>query len=262
LQAATAPAIKKATVREETESFMAKDILFSERRDEVRDFDFGKDTAVVFDDMLGRSVPYYGEMQRMIAEISADYAIDGSQIYDLGCATCNAFFELDRTVPKNVRLVGVDFSNEMLDQAREKLSQRGFQRDYQLICADLNDEIEIYDASVVIMNLTLQFIRPVRRDRIMRKIATGMTPGGCLLVVEKVLSKDSKINRSFIKYYYDFKQRNGYSQMEIAQKREALENILIPYRLEDNYELFLNSGFSACDVFFKWYNFCGIIAVK
>ena len=125
---------------------MAKDVLFSERRDEVRDFDFGKDTAVVFDDMLGRSVPYYREMQQMIAEISADYAIDGSQIYDLGCSTCNAFFELDRTVPKNVRLVGVDFSNEMLDQAREKLSQRDFQRDYQLICADLNDEIQISDA--------------------------------------------------------------------------------------------------------------------
>jgi tRNA (cmo5U34)-methyltransferase len=228
---------------------MAKDILFSERRDEVRDFDFGKDTAVVFDDMLDRSVPYYAEMQRMIAEISADYATDGTRIYDLGCATCNAFFALDRTVSKNVSFVGVDFSNEMLDQAREKISQRGFQRDYQLICADL-------------MNLTLQFIRPVRRDRIMRNIAKGMIPGGCLLVVEKVLSKDSKVNRSFIKYYYDFKHRNGYSQMEIAQKREALENILIPYRLEDNYELFLNSGFSACDIFFKWYNFCGIIAVK
>jgi tRNA (cmo5U34)-methyltransferase len=95
-----------------------------------------------------------------------------------------------------------------------------------------------------------------------RNIARGMVPGGCLLVVEKVLSKDSKINRSFIKYYYDFKQRNGYSEMEIAQKREALENVLIPYRLEENYELFLSSGFSYCDVFFKWYNFCGIIAVK
>ena len=161
-----------------------------------------------------------------------------------------------------MRFVGVDFSKEMLDQAREKIAQRGMQREYQLVCADLNDEIEISNASVVIMNLTLQFIRPIRRDRIMKNIAKGMIPGGCLLVVEKVLSRDSKVNRSFIKYYYDFKQRNGYSQMEIAQKREALENVLIPYRLEDNYELFLNSGFSFCDVFFKWYNFCGIIAVK
>ena len=241
---------------------MAKDKLFSEPRGEVRDFDFGKDTAVVFDDMLSRSVPYYSEMQRMISEISADYALEGTQVYDLGCATCNAFFELDRVLPKSVKFVGVDFSNEMLDQAREKIAQNGMKRDHELICADLNDDMKINNASVVIMNLTLQFIRPVRRHRVMSNIAQGMVPGGCLLVVEKVLSKDSKVNRSFIKYYYDFKQRNGYSEMEISQKREALENVLIPYRLEENYELFLNSGFSFCDVFFKWYNFCGIIAVK
>ena len=241
---------------------MAKDTLFSERREDVKDFDFGKDTAVVFDDMLNRSVPYYTEMQRMIAEMSVDYAIDGTRVYDLGCATCNAFIELDCVLPKTVKFVGVDFSKEMLEQAREKIAQHGLKREHELICADLNDDIKLENASVVIMNLTLQFIRPVRRHRVMSNIARGMVPGGCMLVVEKVLSRDSKINRSFIKYYYDFKQRNGYSEMEISQKREALENVLIPYRLEENYELFLNSGFSFCDVFFKWYNFCGIIAVK
>jgi tRNA (cmo5U34)-methyltransferase len=240
----------------------AKDRLFSEKLDEISDFDFGKDTAVVFDDMLSRSVPYYAEIQRMIGEIAADYAVEGTRVYDLGCATCNALFELDPILPKDVKFVGVDFSEEMLDQARHKIAERGIKRDHELICADLNDEIEITKASVVIFNLTLQFIRPVRRQRVIRNIATGMLPGGCLLVVEKVLSKDSKVNRSFIKYYYAFKERNGYSKMEIAQKREALENILIPYRLEDNYELFINSGFSLCDVFFKWYNFCGMIAIK
>ena len=240
----------------------AKDKLFSEKRDEISDFDFGRDTAVVFDDMLNRSVPFYAEIQRMIGEIAVDHAVDGSRIYDLGCATCNALFELDRSLPNDVKFVGVDFSSEMLEQARQKIAQHGIQRDYELICADLNDDIEITNASVVIMNLTLQFVRPIRRQRIMSNIARGMLPGSCLLVVEKVLSKDSKINRSFIKYYYAFKERNGYSKMEIAQKREALENILIPYRLEDNYELFIDSGFSYCDVFFKWYNFCGIIALK
>lgn len=150
----------------------------------------------------------------------------------------------------------------MLDRARDKIAQRGIKRDHELICADLNEDIEFKNASVVILNLTLQFIRPVRRHRIISNIAKGMITGGCLLVVEKVLSKDPKINRSFIKYYYDFKQRNGYSQLEIAQKREALENVLVPYRLEEDYELFLNSGFSFCDLFFKWYNFCGMIATK
>jgi tRNA (cmo5U34)-methyltransferase len=241
---------------------MAKDRLFSEKRDEVRDFDFGRDTAVVFDDMLNRSVPFYSEMQRMIGQISADYVIDDTRVYDLGCATCNTFFELDLVLPKDVKFVGVDFSKEMLEQAREKFAAKSFDRKLELVCADLNEEVEVKNASVVIMNLTLQFIRPLRRHIVISNIARGMIRGGCLLLVEKVLSKDSKINRSFIKYYYDFKQSNGYSEMEIAQKREALENILIPYRLEENYELLLSSGFSFCDVFFKWYNFCGIIAVK
>lgn len=241
---------------------MTRDTLFSERREEIRDFDFGRDTAVVFDDMLVRSVPFYEEIQRMIGELAAEYAVPGTQLYDLGCATCNAFLQLDPTIPANVRFVGVDFSQEMLDQGREKLAGHQFKREYELIRADLNDDLEFTNASVAIMNLTLQFIRPVRRHRVMSQIAKGLQPGGCLLVVEKVLSKDSKINRSFIKFYYDFKQRNGYSQLEIAQKREALENVLIPYRLEENFELFLSSGFSFCDVFFKWYNFCGIIAVK
>jgi tRNA (cmo5U34)-methyltransferase len=239
-----------------------KDTLFSEKRQEVSDFDFGKDTAVVFDDMLDRSVPFYREMQRMIGEITTDYVLDGTNLYDLGCATCNAFIELDPILPKKVKFIGIDFSKDMLDRAREKIARTGTQRGHELICADLNDDIEITNASVVVMNLTLQFIRPVRRQRVMSNIAKGVLPGGCLLIVEKVLSKDSKINRSFIKYYYDFKQRNGYSEMEIAQKREALENVLIPYRLEEDYELFLNSGFSFADVFFKWYNFCGIVAVK
>lgn len=241
---------------------MAKDSLFGEKRGEISDFDFGQDTAAVFDDMLDRSVPYYTEVQRMIGEIAGDYAVDATQLYDLGCSTANALIQMDTILPAGVRYLGIDFSNEMLDRAREKIKQHNIKRNYELICADLNDDITLTNASIVILNLTLQFVRPVRRQRVMSNIANGMIPGGCLLVVEKVLSKDPKINRSFIKYYYEFKQRNGYSQLEIAQKREALENVLIPYRLEENFELFLSSGFSFCDVFFKWYNFCGMIAVK
>ena len=123
----------------------------------------------------------------------------------------------------------------------------------QLICAHLNELVSIENASAVIMNLTLQFIRPVRRAQVMKNIAAGVNKGGSLLVIEKVLSKDTQFNRSFIKYYYDLKRRNGYSDLEIAQKREALENVLIPYRLEENFELFLDSGFKECEGFFRWY---------
>ncbi len=110
--------------------------------------------------------------------------------------------------------------------------------------------------------LTLQFVRPLHRDRLIAEIFKGLNDNGCLILVEKVLGENSLFNRLFIKYYYDLKRRNGYSETEITQKREALENVLIPYQLQENRELLLRSGFRYVDVFFKWYNFCGIVAVK
>ncbi len=115
---------------------------------------------------------------------------------------------------------------------------------------------------MVVMVLTLQFIRPLHRDRLISSILQGLNENGCLVLVEKVLGEDSLFNRLFIKYYYDLKKRHGYSELEIAQKREALENVLIPYKLLENRELLMRVGFRHVDVFFKWYNFCGIVAVK
>ena len=240
----------------------AKDRVFARRRRFLKDFDFGKRTAAVFDDMLARSVPFYAEILRMLGEIAADFAVEGTNVYDLGCSTGNTFLVLDRVVPPGVRFVGVDSSREMLQRARVKLKEAKMKRAYQLVCADLNQGAKLTNASVAILNLTLQFIRPLRRQRLIRSIAGGLNPGGCLLLVEKVLSTHSTLNRLFINYYYAFKRRNGYSRIEIAQKREALENVLIPYRIEENAELLLHNGFSECDVFFKWYNFCGLIAIK
>lgn len=241
---------------------MTKDKLFRRRQRLIRDFTFGKQTAAVFDDMLTRSVPFYAELQRMISEITADVAVEGTNLYDLGCSTGTTLLLLDRVVPKDVHFIGVDASSEMLERARAKLTEHNVTRDYELVCGDLNRGVNVTNASVVILTLTLQFIRPLYRHQLMKQIASGMNEQGCLILVEKVLPRDSTLNRLFIKYYYAFKERQGYSKMEIAQKREALENVLVPYRLEENQELLLSSGFRECDVFFKWYNFCGIMALK
>jgi tRNA (cmo5U34)-methyltransferase len=115
---------------------------------------------------------------------------------------------------------------------------------------------------MVLMILTLQFIRPLHRDKLIGTILNGMNENGALILVEKLIGEHSLFNRLFIKYYYDLKKRNGYSELEIAQKREALENVLVPYKLMENREMLLRAGFRYCDVFFKWYNFSGIIAVK
>jgi tRNA (cmo5U34)-methyltransferase len=240
------------------------DRIFYEPRPRLDDFHFGKETAVVFDDMLERSVPYYDEIQRMVGELVADFAVDGKNIYDLGCSTATTFLNLARLLPEGVepRFIGVDSSPEMLEIAGKKLSEAGFARPFELRCGDLNRGVQIEEACVVLLVLTLQFIRPLRRLRLMREIHRGMTDEGCLILVEKVLGESSTFNRLYIKHYYEMKKRNGYSELEIAQKREALENVLIPYRLEENREMLQEAGFRTVDVFFKWYNFCGIVAMK
>lgn len=239
-----------------------QDLLFSRKRKLIQNFNFGKETTAVFDDMLSRSIPFYEEIQRMIREMAATFAVPGTNIYDLGCSTCNTFIGMNGSMPPDLNYIGLDSSQDMLDKAREKLISVGFNKNFELILCDLNKPIPIKNASVVILNLTLQFIRPLHRERMIQNIVQGMNEGGCLLLVEKVLSPNSTINRLFIKYYYDFKKKNGYSELEIAQKREALENVLIPYHFEENRELLLNNGFKSCDSFFRWYNFCGFLAIK
>jgi tRNA (cmo5U34)-methyltransferase len=115
---------------------------------------------------------------------------------------------------------------------------------------------------VVLLTWTLQFVRPLQRDQLIRSIYENLVPGGVLICVEKILTNSSDMNRFFIDFYYDFKRRNGYSEEEIVKKREALENVLIPYRIEENMELFRRNGFETVETFFQWYNFTGFLCVK
>jgi len=238
------------------------DQVYREQRDAVSDFRFDKTVATVFDDMVSRSVPFYGEMQRMVVEMSADFAQPGTSIYDLGCSSGTTFAALNPVIDPSVRFVGIDNSPDMLDKAREKFAELKFTREVELRVEDINVGCRIENASIVNLILTLQFIRPLRRERLIHDVYEGLKPRGALILIEKVLGEDSLFNRLFIDYYYEMKRRHGYSEMEISQKREALENVLIPYKLLENRELLLAAGFSSVDVFFKWYNFCGIIAVK
>jgi tRNA (cmo5U34)-methyltransferase len=238
------------------------DKVYREQRESIGDFRFDKSVATVFDDMVSRSVPFYDEIQRMVVEIAADYAEPHTSVYDLGCSSGTTLVALNPQVDNTVRFVGLDSSTAMLDKCREKFAAEKFDRPVNLVISELNDGVLVENASVVMLVLTLQFIRPLRREKLIADIYRGMRPNGCLIVVEKVLGEDSVFNRQFIKYYYDMKRRHGYSEMEISQKREALENVLIPYKLLENRELLLKSGFRAVDVFFKWYNFAGIVAIK
>jgi len=241
---------------------MGKDEVFREEIEQASDFKFGENVANVFDDMVNRSVPFYGEIQRMISELAADHAKQGTDVYDLGCSTGTTMIGMNTRVDREIRFIGIDDSQEMLDKCKSKLLQQGFSRPYELRCADLGQGASITNASVVVLCLTLQFVRPIYRDQVLKNIYDGLNPGGVLILVEKILAEESQFNRDFIDYYYDYKRRNHYSEMEISQKREALENVLVPYKLSENISLLRDRGFAHCEVFFKWYNFAGLIALK
>ena len=244
-----------------------------ENRDEVfaagdqrgSDFVFNEEVASVFDDMLVRSVPFYLEQQRIIQEAAQKFWIEGTNVYDLGCSTGTTLIALANALGPKARLIGYDNSRPMLDRARSNAIEAGVSERIELEFADLNkdlSDVPLDNASVVTLCWTLQFVRPLQRDRLVRSIYKGLVDGGALLVTEKTLTNDSAMNRFFIEFYYDFKRRNGYSDQEIMRKREALENVLVPYRVDENIDMYKRAGFRIVETFFQWYNFVGFLSVK
>ena len=241
---------------------MSTDQLFRTPFEKSSDFKFDKNVVNVFDDMVLRSVPFYLEFQRMITEIANDYAKPETSLYDLGCSTGTTFLALDTVIDPSIKFVGFDNSQEMLDKCRVNLGNNGVTRSLELIEADLNKSVKIENASTAVLCLTLQFVRPMNRQKLIQSIYDQLNPGGAIILIEKVLAESTEFNRQFIKYYYDLKRRNNYDEMEISQKREMLENVLIPYKVSENIEMLAEAGFNSCETFFKWHNFAGMVALK
>jgi tRNA (cmo5U34)-methyltransferase len=215
--------------------------------------------------MLTRSVPFYLEQQSILQEAAQKFYIPGTRVYDLGCSTATTLMSLGKSLDSSARLVGYDNSEPMLERARKNVEHAGQADRIELKFADLNgdlSQVPLENASVVTMAWTLQFIRPLRRDAVIQWINRGLVDGGVLIVTEKVLTNNSDMNRYFIEFYYDFKRRNGYSEGEIVKKREALENVLVPYRVDENAELFRRNGFSIVETFFQFFNFVGFLCLK
>jgi len=164
-----------------------QDKVFAEKTDRARDFAFDSTVAHVFDDMVGRSVPYYDEIQRMTCQLAADFAQPDSNIYDLGCSTGTTFELLDPLIDPGITLIGIDNSAPMLAEAETKLAQVASRRKLHLKTASIEDSYALENASVVLMVLTLQFVRPLHRERVARKIFDGMNRNGALIIVEKLL---------------------------------------------------------------------------
>jgi tRNA (cmo5U34)-methyltransferase len=242
----------------------AQDTVF---RDEIGSADFTFDAKVshVFDDMVARSVPFYSEVQRMQAELAMELLPDGDcTVCDLGCSTGTTIDLLisHARCPAGAEFVGVDSSPHMLKEAAIKLGQHLSSGRVKLVNADLNSTAEIPRCDLILMNWTLQFVRPLYRESLVRRVFESLKPGGALFLSEKALVSDSMLNRLYIDFYLRYKKGRGYSDLEIHRKREALENVLVPYRIEENITLLQNCGFKAVDTYFRWFNFACFVALK
>ena len=224
-----------------------------------KQFEFDAEVAAVFDDMLQRSVPFYKESQKITQFFALKQLQNGGRLYDLGCSTASLLLNIHRGLEQESELIGLDNSEAMLEQARKKCEAYGAK--IQVLNADIL-EYDYKEADVFVSNYTLQFIRPLVREELVKKIAVSLKKEGLFIFSEKVISHHSKLNKDLIECYYDFKKEQGYSEYEIMQKREALENVLVPYSEEENIKMALNNGFSHCEVVFRWANFATFIAIK
>jgi tRNA (cmo5U34)-methyltransferase len=232
----------------------------------VEDFAFDERVAQVFDDMVARSIPFYHEIQRIQADLVMDFLPDNAAVVcDLGCSTGTsiAYFSKHARCPDDVCFIGYDNSQAMLDKAGDKLSSELAAGRVLLNLADLSAMPTLPVCHVAILNWTLQFVRPLERETLLHNVFQALRPGGILLLSEKILGSDGVLNRLYIDHYLHFKtSQRGYSDTENQRKREALENVLIPYRLDENYALLKRAGFNRMDTYFQWFNFVCMIAVK
>ncbi len=224
-----------------------------------KQFEFDEEVAVVFDDMLSRSVPFYDEAMKLTAHFASINIEEGERVYDLGCSTASLLLEIERKSEHDIQLIGIDNSKAMLEQASKKL--HAFNSKIELDYGDILS-YDYKEAAVICSNYTLQFVRPPVRSAFVKKIYDALKPGGLFIFSEKIISKDTLLNKQMIDTYYDYKKAQGYSEYEIVQKREALENVLIPYTEEENIRMLHDAGFEHCDSVFKWVNFETFIAKK
>jgi tRNA (cmo5U34)-methyltransferase len=225
----------------------------------TKQFEFDEDVAVVFDDMLSRSVPHYMEMLNLTTSFALKYTQKNSTVYDLGCSTATTLIEIGKKSDNLLDLIGIDTSKAMLNQAKHKA--KAYSININFIQNDIF-KVDLKSADVIIANYTLQFIRPLQREKLIHKIYNSLNDGGIFIFSEKVITNNKVLNKQFIDEYYSFKKMQGYSEFEIAQKREALENVLIPYSYEENQKMILDAGFKHFDCIFKWINFATFIAIK
>ena len=239
-----------------------RDRIYAREQEMIVDFAFDERVASVFPDMIRRSVPGYGEIIALLGLFAEQYTQPGSTLYDLGCSLGAATLSLRRRIKSgDCRIVAVDSSEAMVERCRENIAHDLATTPVEVICGDIR-EVEISNASVVVLNFTLQFLPREERLTLLKKIVDGMLPGGVLILSEKLQFSGEESQQFQEQLHLAFKRANGYSELEISQKRAALEEVLVPDTLQQHCERLRQAGFSRVEPWFQAFNFASLAAIK
>ena len=239
-----------------------KDTIFAQPLGEIAGFSFDDSVAAVFADMIQRSVPGYSTVITISGVLAEKFSQPNTTIYDLGCSLgATTFAMAQRLSQSGCVMVAVDNSQAMLNRLQQVLDEQPPPVPVQLRCEDICST-DVSNASVVALNYTLQFVDVAQRLHLLKRIHAGMRAGAVLILSEKIRFIDATLNETFIDLYHDFKRTQGYSELEISQKRTALENVLLPETLEQHRARLAEAGFSRTAVWFQCFNFVSMVAFK
>ena len=239
-----------------------QDTIFSAPIDQIGNFTFDEKVAEVFPDMLQRSIPGYSNIISAIGMLAERFVKPHSTIYDLGCSLGAATLSARRNIKQEgCQIIAVDNSPAMVERCKLHVNAYRSDTPVEVLEADIRD-IEVENASMVILNFTLQFLSPDDRYTLLRKIYAGLKPGGILVLSEKYTFEDDTVNELLIDLHHTFKRANGYSELEVSQKRSAIENVLIPDSIPQHKKRLTEIGFSSVEAWFQCFNFGSMVAIK
>ena len=239
------------------------DNIFSKPLQKVDSFSFDQQVVQVFPDMIKRSVPGYENIINSIAMITERCALDNSNLYDLGCSLGAATLSMRRglVTKSGCQIISVDNSSAMVESCQQHI--KAYKSDIPVtVLQDDICNIKIENASVVVLNFTLQFLTPEKRLSLLTNIYQGLLPGGVLVLSEKFIFDDEKSNQLLVDLHLDFKRSHGYSELEISQKRSSLDNVLISDTVEQHYQRLQQAGFQHNNLWYQYFNFGSILSIK
>ena len=239
------------------------DNLFSTQLNKIADFSFDENVASVFPDMISRSIPGYPLMIENIGRISQQYAQPNSVIYDLGCATGTGTLSMAKHIEQtDCQIVGLDNSEAMVQQCQQYINQYHHQCPVSIECADITQYPYRSNTSIILMNFTLQFIPPEQRQAMLQTLYDALLPGGILILSEKITHPSSTGDELLVNLHHQFKSDNGYSDLEISQKRTALEKVMLTDTYATHESRLTEIGFTDIVKWFSCFNFMSLVAIK